>query len=191
MTRFEGRFFSHCDLVRHILTEKRFCEGPALAWDSDAKGIRGVEMSKRTILLVDDNPKDEALMVRVLNKSRTAHDMVVVRDGVEALHYLFGSGSDNGPGEAGLPSVVLLDLKLPRIDGLEVLRRIRSDSRTRLLPVVILTSSDEERDIVSSYEGGANSYVRKPVAYSAFNEVLAVLGRYWLAVNEPPPTERK
>ena len=145
-------------------------------------------MTRGAALLVEDNPKDEMLIVRALRKGDTGRDIVVARDGAEALDYLFGSGDYLGRDVGELPAVVLLDLKLPKVDGLEVLQRIRKDPRTRLLPVVILTSSDEPRDIVSSYEQGANSYVRKPVAAVAFNQVLADLGRYWLTHNEVPPS---
>lgn len=144
-------------------------------------------MENRTILLVEDNPKDEFLTLRALEKCRLANEIVVVRDGAEALDYLFTQGKYAGREVGDLPTVILLDLKLPKIDGLEVLRRIRADERTRRLPVVILTSSDEEKDILAGYELGANSYVRKPVAFSDFSKAVAELGRYWLITNEPPP----
>ena len=146
-------------------------------------------MENRTILLVEDNPKDELLTLRALNKCNLANEIVVTRDGVEALDYLFATGDFAGRDVDDLPTVVLLDIKLPKIDGLEVLRRIRANERTRLLPVVILTSSDEEKDIVTGYELGANSYVRKPVAFSDFGRAIAELGRYWLITNEPPRKE--
>ncbi len=147
-------------------------------------------MDNRTILLVEDNPKDELLTLRALNKCHLANEIVVVRDGAEALDYLFAEGDHAGREVSDLPTLVLLDLKLPKIDGLEVLRRIRADVRTQLLPVVILTSSDEERDIIAGYELGANSYVRKPVEFSDFGIAVADLGRYWLITNEPPPIKK-
>ncbi len=138
------------------------------------------------ILLVEDNPDDVELTRRALDSSNVANELVVARDGVEALEYLFAEGEYAGRDAADLPEVVLLDLKLPRIDGLEVLRRIRADERTRVLPVVVLTSSNQERDIVDSYELGANSYVRKPVEFERFVEAAKTLGLYWLVLNEPP-----
>ncbi|MBI1921969.1 MAG: response regulator [Geobacter sp.] len=144
-------------------------------------------MKSRIILLVEDNPKDEFLTLRALNKCRLANEIIVVRDGVEALDYLFAKGDYAGRNANDLPTVMLLDLKLPKIDGLEVLRQIRADERTHRLPVVILTSSDEEKDIIAGYELGANSYVRKPVAFDEFTKAVAELGRYWLITNEPPP----
>jgi CheY-like chemotaxis protein len=138
---------------------------------------------------VEDNPKDELLTLRTLKKCNLANEIAVVRDGAEALEYLFAKGDYSGRNVNDLPTVVLLDLKLPKIDGLEVLRRIRADERTRFLPVVILTSSDEEKDIIAGYELGANSYVRKPVAFADFGKAIADLGRYWLITNEPPPRE--
>lgn len=145
-------------------------------------------MNHKMILLVEDNPDDEALTLRALNKSKIANKIVVVRDGVEALDYLFCTGAyaDRDPLE--LPQVILLDLKLPKVDGLEVLRRIRSDARTKMLPVVILTSSKEEQDMVNAYSSGANSYVRKPVDFNQFVEAIGQLGLYWLVLNEPPPS---
>lgn len=140
------------------------------------------------ILLVEDNPDDEALTLRALNKSKIANKIVVVRDGVEALEYLFCTGAyaDRDPLE--LPQVTLLDLKLPKVDGLEVLRRIRSEARTKMLPVVILTSSKEEQDIINAYSIGVNSYIRKPVDFNQFVEAIGQLGLYWLVLNEPPPS---
>ncbi len=147
-------------------------------------------MEQRIILLVEDNPKDELLTLRALRKSNLANEIVVVRDGAEALDYLFARGDHAGRDVNDLPTVVLLDLKLPKIDGLEVLRRIRADANTRLMPVVILTSSDEEKDIIAGYELGANSYVRKPIAFDDFSKAVAELGRYWLITNEPQPLTR-
>jgi two-component system response regulator len=139
----------------------------------------------RPILLVEDNPDDEALTLRAFNKNRIANQVVVAHDGVEALDYLFGSGAHTGRDLAVMPAVVLLDLKLPRIDGLEVLRRIRADDRTRLLPVVILTTSKEQQDIFEAYSLGANSYIRKPVDFEKFIYAVGQMGLYWLALNEP------
>ena len=136
-------------------------------------------MDNKVILLVEDNPDDEALTIRALQKNNIKNEVVVAHDGVEALDYL----SRN----ALLPQVVLLDLKLPKVDGLEVLKRLRADARTRLLPVVILTSSKEEQDIVKSYIEGANSYIRKPVDFNQFTEAVRQMGLYWLVLNEGPP----
>ena len=138
------------------------------------------------ILLVEDNPDDAALTVRALRQNGIANGVAVARDGVEALDYLFGTGAHAGRDLARLPAVVLLDLKLPRLDGLGVLRRIRLDARTARLPVVILTTSMEDQDRLDGYGGGANSYVRKPVDFSQFTEVVFHLGSYWLTVNEMP-----
>lgn len=144
-------------------------------------------MKAKMILLVEDNPDDEALTVRALHKNKIANNLMVVRNGVEALDFVFCTGvySERDPKE--LPEVVLLDLKLPKVDGLEVLRQIRADDRTRLLPVVILTSSKEEQDLIASYSLGANSYIRKPVGFSQFVEAIHQLGMYWLVLNEMPP----
>ncbi len=144
--------------------------------------------SQRMILLVEDNPDDEALTRRALAKNNIQNEVIVAHDGVEALDALFGTGTHAGRPIA--PEVTLLDLKLPKIDGLEVLRRIRADERTKLLPVVILTSSKEERDLVSGYGLGANSYIRKPVDFAQFVEAVRQLGLYWLVLNEPPPPPR-
>lgn len=142
----------------------------------------------RIILLVEDNPDDVDLTLRAFEKSKVRNEILVVRDGAEALEYLFGTGAHAGRDVAHAPEVVLLDLNLPKIDGLEVLRRLRADERTRRLPVVVLTSSKEERDVLRSYDLGANSFVRKPVDFAQFMEAAQQLGLYWLVVNEPPPT---
>jgi len=144
-------------------------------------------MNKKTILLVEDNANDEYLTLRALKKYNVANDVTVARDGVEALDYLFATGAHTGRDTRELPLVVLLDLKLPKVDGLEVLRRVRSDDRTRLLPVVILTSSNEERDVINGYKLGTNSYVQKPVDFTAFMDAVGQLGLYWLMLNQPVP----
>ena len=144
-------------------------------------------MKAKSILLVEDNPQDELLILRALKKVSLANEVEVVRDGQQALDHLFGVGEFAARANAELPAVVLLDIGLPRISGLEVLARLRADERTRLLPVVILTSSDEERDRLNSYEEGANSFVRKPLDFAEFAETVARLGIYWLATNQPPP----
>jgi two-component system response regulator len=144
-------------------------------------------MSKKIILLVEDNPDDELLAIRALKKNNISNKVVVVRDGVEALDYLFGTGAHAGRDMSEMPQIILLDLKLPKIDGLEVLRRLRSDERTKLLPVVVLTSSREEQDLTESYSLGANSYIRKPVNFAQFTEAIRQLGLYWLVLNESPP----
>jgi len=140
---------------------------------------------EKTILLVEDNPDHEALTLRALKKAGLANPVVVARDGAEALDYLFCTGAYVGR-NTEMPQTVLLDLKLPKVDGLEVLQRMRADDRTRLIPVVVLTSSDEEKDLVSSYKYGANSYIRKPVDFVQFVEATRQLGLYWLVLNEPP-----
>jgi two-component system response regulator len=142
------------------------------------------------ILLVEDNPDDEALTLRALRKANVGNEVTVVRDGAEALDFLFATGAHAGRETSIMPQVVLLDLKLPKIDGLEVLRRVRADHRTKLLPVVILTSSDEEQDRIRGYALGANSYVRKPVDFTQFAEAVRQLGLYWLVLNQPPPPPR-
>jgi len=146
-------------------------------------------MNEKTILLVEDNPDDVALTMRSLKKNNIFNEVVVAKDGVEALDYLFGTGMYAGRDVKKLPVVVLLDLKLPRIDGLEVLKNIRQNEFTKLTPVVILTSSLEESDVVKGYNLGANSYIRKPVDFNQFNEAIKQLGLYWLLWNEPPPVK--
>ncbi|CAA7620138.1 response regulator [Magnetospirillum sp. UT-4] len=140
-------------------------------------------MTLKPILLVEDNPDDEELTLRALRKNNIQNEVVIARDGPQALEHLFGADGAVGVG----PAVVLLDLKLPKLDGIEVLRRIRADHRTRLTPVVILTSSREEQDLIAGYELGANSYIRKPVDFVQFSEAVRHLGLYWLIINEPPP----
>lgn len=144
-------------------------------------------MKDKVILLVEDNRDDEALTLRALKKNNISNEVVIARDGAEALDYLFGRGAYEGRDISVVPQVVLLDLKLPKVDGLEVLRAIRGDVRTKRLPVVILTSSKEERDLLDGYELGANSYVRKPVDFTAFAEAVRNLGLYWLVLNESAP----
>jgi len=141
-------------------------------------------MSDKVILLVEDNPDDEELTIRALKKNNIHNDMVIARDGAEALDYLFGTGAYAGRDVGKMPSVILLDLKLPKIDGLEVLKRIRTNEITKLLPVVILTSSKEEQDITAGYSLGANSYIRKPVDFAQFVDAVRQLGLYWLLLNE-------
>lgn len=144
-------------------------------------------MSERYILLVEDNPDDEELTLLSLRKNNLAHEIVVVRDGVEAIEYLFGTGQYAGRDTTQAPTVILLDLKLPKLDGLGVLKRLRADDRTRSLPVVVLTSSSQDADVLASYNLGANSYVRKPVEFGAFVEAVSSLGLYWVLLNRPPP----
>jgi CheY-like chemotaxis protein len=143
-------------------------------------------MERKLVLLVEDNPDDEALALRALQKSNLANEIAVVRDGEEALEFLFCEGryADRDPRDK--PVVTLLDLKLPKIDGLEVLRRVKSDERTRRLPIVVLTSSREEQDLIASYDHGANSYIRKPVDFRQFADAVVQLGLYWLVLNEVP-----
>jgi two-component system response regulator len=143
------------------------------------------------ILLVEDNSDDEALTIRALEKNNIGNKMVVARDGVEALDFLFGTGAYEVRDLSVMPQLILLDLKLPKLDGLEVLRRIRGDESTRLLPVVVLTSSNEEQDRISSYGLGANSYVRKPVDFNEFVAGVRQLGLYWLILNEAPPVRMR
>jgi two-component system response regulator len=144
-------------------------------------------MNSKVILLVEDNPDDEALTRRALEKNQIRNELVVAHDGDEAINWLFGGGKFEGRDVSQTPTLILLDLKLPKVDGLEVLRRIRSDARTRLLPVVILTSSKEEQDLARGYGLGANSYIRKPVDFAQFTEAVRQLGLYWLVLNETPP----
>lgn len=144
-------------------------------------------MEEKTILLVEDSLDDEALTLRALKKNNILNEVIVTRDGVEALDYLFGTGKYEGRDTSKQPELILLDLKLPKIDGLEVLRRLRADERTALQPVVVLTTSSEEQDIISSYKLGANSYIRKPVDFNQFLEAVGHLGLYWLVLNQRPP----
>lgn len=147
-------------------------------------------MDCATILLVEDNRNDETLTLRALKKNNIKNEVFVARDGVEALDFLLCQGAHAGRDPRKMPDVVLLDLKLPRVDGFEVLRRMRADDRTKLLPVVILTSSNEERDRLSGYRLGANSYVRKPAEFEEFIEAVKQLGLYWLILNQKPPASR-
>jgi len=143
-------------------------------------------MSGKIILLVEDNPDDEALTLRALKKNNILNQVVIAHDGVEAVNYLLGPDSANNP----VPQIILLDLKLPKMNGLEVLKCLRSDERTKLLPVIILTSSREEQDLINSYDLGANSYIRKPVDFNQFIAAVQQLGLYWLVLNEIPPIRR-
>ena len=145
-------------------------------------------MSEHVILLVEDNESDEELTLRALKKNNIGNRVVVTRDGASALDYLFGRGAYDGRDTKDLPQVVLLDLNLPKIGGLDVLRAIREDARTKLLPVVILTSSKEDRDVVNGYQLGANSYIVKPVDFTQFAEAVRQLGMYWLVLNQLPPS---
>lgn len=144
-------------------------------------------MNDKIILLVEDNPDDVTLTLRAFQKSQITNEVVVVRDGAEALDWLFATGMHAGREPHLVPQIILLDLKLPKVDGLEVLRRLRADERTHLLPVVVLTSSDEEQDLIESYRLGCNSYIRKPVNFVQFVESVRQLGLYWLVLNQPPP----
>jgi two-component system, response regulator len=146
-------------------------------------------MKDQVILLVEDNARDEALTLRAIRQSHVLSEVVVARDGVEALDYLFGTGTHAGRDETLTPQLVLLDLKLPKVDGLEVLRKIRATDHTKHLPVVVFTSSSEDEDVISSYSLGANSYVRKPIDFERFIEATKHLGMYWLVLNEAPPAE--
>jgi len=143
-------------------------------------------MNTKVILLAEDNPDDVQLTLRALRKSKIVNEVIVVRDGVETLDYLFGTGNYAGRDTNILPQVLLLDLKMPRMDGLEVLKRIRNDERTKVLPVVVLTTSSEDKDRVESYKLGANSYIRKPVDFNQFVNAVQQLGLYWLVLNEAP-----
>lgn len=143
-------------------------------------------MPGKTILLVEDNPDDEALTQRALQRGKLANEVVVAHDGTEALDYLFGTGAYAGRDLANMPAVVLLDLKLPKLDGIDVLHRMRQHVSTRHVPVVVLTSSSEEEDVLKSYENGANSFVQKPVAFADFTAAVAQLGVYWLLLNRSP-----
>jgi two-component system response regulator len=143
-------------------------------------------MSDRSILLVEDDPDDEALTMRELRRQNVANNIDVVRDGAEALEYLFGTGDYADRGPSDLPTLMILDLKLPKLDGFEVLKAVRADARTKLMPVVVLTSSDEQKDRLESYNLGANSYVRKPIAFDEFKEAVRQLHLYWLLLNESP-----
>ena len=144
-------------------------------------------MTNKNILLVEDNPDDEALAIRALKKSNLINDIAVARDGAEALDYLFCTGQYKDRDANDMPALILLDLKLPKIDGLDVLRRLREDDRTKNLSIVALTSSSEEQDLIDSYDLHVNSYVRKPVDFNQFTEAVAQVGLYWLVLNEPPP----
>ena len=146
-----------------------------------------MRVSEKILLLVEDNPDDEALAIRALKRNHISNEIVVAHDGVEALDYLFGTGIYAGRDLYVKPAVILLDLKLPCVDGLEVLRRLREDESNRLLPVVILTTSSEEQDLLDSYSLGCNSYIRKPVDFLQFSEAVRQLGMYWLLMNQPPP----
>jgi two-component system, response regulator len=144
-------------------------------------------MTSQPILLVEDNPDDEALTLRAFRKSNISNEIVVARDGAEALAYLFPSGDGDGH-DAPRPALILLDLNLPKVGGLEVLRRLQADARTQVIPVVVLTSSKLEEDILDSYRSGANAYVRKPVKFSDFADAVRALGVFWLLLNEPAPS---
>jgi two-component system response regulator len=150
-----------------------------------------MKLKPKFILLVEDNPSDVGLTQRALEKSHIANELVVAEDGQEALDYLFGGVPLTGVKMNELPALILLDLKLPKVDGLQVLRRIRADDRTSRLPVVILTTSNEELDIAQSYDLGANSYIRKPVDFKQFVEAVQHLGLYWLVLNEPAPPKKR
>ncbi|RKZ61937.1 MAG: response regulator [Gammaproteobacteria bacterium] len=143
---------------------------------------------EKTILLVEDNPDDEMLTIRALKKNNILNEVIVARDGVQALDYLFAEGEHEGRDTSNQPQVILLDLKLPKIDGHEVLKRIKSDERTKLLPVVVLTTSNEDQDVIASYQLGANSYIKKPVDFDQFIKAVGQLGLYWLVLNETPTT---
>lgn len=145
-------------------------------------------MSEKMILLVEDNPDDEELTIRALKKSKIANEICVARDGKEALDFMFCEGKYADRDHDHVPAVILLDLKLPKLSGIDVLKRLRGDARTRVIPVVVLTSSSEEEDMLDSYESGANSYVRKPVGFNEFANAVSQLGLYWMLLNEAPPS---
>ena len=147
-------------------------------------------MNNKTILLVEDNPDDEALTIRALKKNKIENEVVVVHDGAEALDYLFCRGSYSNRDKNVMPQLVLLDLKLPKVDGIEVLKQLRANETTKMLPVVILTSSKEDQDLINGYSNGANSYIRKPVDFTQFTEAVKQLELYWLLLNESPPVKR-
>ena len=144
-------------------------------------------MDSKTILLVEDNQADEDLALLALRKNKFRNEVVVARDGAEAIDYLFGTGRFAGRDTTKRPAIILLDLQLPKLGGLEVLKLVRADERTKLIPVIILSSSKEDKDLVTGYTLGANSYIRKPVDFHEFNEVVKQMGMYWLSINEPPP----
>jgi two-component system response regulator len=144
-------------------------------------------MMEKTIMLVEDNPNDEELTLRALRKANIANSVFVARDGQEALDFLFCTGPHAGREPAAMPAVVLLDLKLPKLNGIDVLQRMRAEPRTKLIPVVVLTSSSEDEDMLRSYQSGANSYVRKPIEFSAFANAVTQLGMYWMLINQSPP----
>jgi two-component system response regulator len=144
-------------------------------------------MAEKMILLVEDNPDDEELTLRALRQAKIANEVTVARDGSEALDFVFGKGRHAGRDLSRMPAVILLDLKLPKLSGLDVLQRLRADPRTKLIPVVVLTSSSEDEDMLRSYESGANSYVRKPVEFGAFASAVTQLGMYWMLLNQAPP----
>jgi two-component system response regulator len=156
-------------------------------WKRDAE----VSVNQRKILLVEDNPTDEALLMRALEKSGITNPLVRVKDGLEAIHYLFAEGRYEFRDPDDLPAIVLVDLNLPKMDGLEVLRRMRADYRTKLIPVAIFTSSVEEQDLINGYSLGANSYVRKPIEFTQFSKAVTQLVSYWITLNEPPPPGEK
>jgi two-component system, response regulator len=144
-------------------------------------------VSDKLIMVVEDNPDDEELTLRALRQGKVANDIVVTRDGSEALEFMFGTGKYAGRDLSRMPAVILLDLKLPKLSGLDVLQRLRADERTKLIPIVVLTSSSEDEDMLRSYESGANSYVRKPIEFSAFASAVSQLGVYWMLLNQPVP----
>jgi len=178
------RAFKKHNITNHVVVAHDGAEALEYLFGT---GTERHPMTDRAILLVEDNPDDEALTLRAFKKHNITNHVVVAHDGAEALEYLFGTGRYAGRDMALTPQLILLDLKLPKVDGLEVLRQLRADDRTRLLPVVVLTSSTEERDLVESYRLGANSYVRKPVDFTQFVEAARQLGLYWLLMNQPPP----